>query len=247
MQKELELFSNGITLEAENSFVPEFLLILDTETTGLDPSDHQCIEIGVILFHVPSRSVLAQNSFLLPAITNAAEIINKIPPEITQLDQPWEVGLKYFEALLDKADLVLAHNASFDRQWFGLHSLPEIAKPWICTLEDISWPSELGLKSRPSVKDLALAYEIPVWSAHRALTDCIYLAEVLRRCSDLETLLMQGLEPRTLMKADVSYEERHLAKDSGFRWNDPIRGAWTRRISQREIRKLPFPVTNVDL
>jgi DNA polymerase-3 subunit epsilon len=49
------------------------------------------------------------------------------------------------------------------------------------------------------------------------------------------------------MKADVSYEERHLAKDSGFRWNDPIRGAWTRRISQREIRKLPFPVTNVDL
>ena len=114
-------------------------------------------------------------------------------------------------------------------------------------MEDISWPLELGLKSRPSVKDLALAYEIPVWSAHRALTDCIYLAEVLRRCSDLETLLMQGLEPRTLMKADVSYEERHLAKDSGFRWNDPIRGAWTRRISQREIRKLPFPVTNVDL
>ena len=148
---------------------------------------------------------------------------------------------------MDKADLVLAHNASFDRQWFGIHPLPKISKPWICSLEDISWPSELGLKSRPSVKDLALAYEIPVWSAHRALTDCIYLAEVLKRCSELEVLLMQGLEPRTLVKAQVSYEERHLAKNFGFRWNDPIRGAWTRRISQREIGKLPFSVTNVDL
>ena len=49
MQKELELFSNGITLEMENSFVPEFLLILDTETTGIDPSVDHCIEIDKIM------------------------------------------------------------------------------------------------------------------------------------------------------------------------------------------------------
>ncbi len=247
MQKELELFSNGFCIDEEASSIPEFLLILDTETTGLDPCQHQCIEIGSILFHVESRSVLAQNSFLMPALTNSAEVINKISPSITQLEQPWEVGLKYFDALLDKADLVLAHNASFDKQWFGIHPLPEISKPWICSLEDICWPSELGLKSKPSVKDLALAYEVPVWSAHRALTDCIYLAEVLKRCKDLEILLMHGLEPRRLMKAEVSYDERQLAKNAGFRWNEPVKGAWTRRISEREIRKLPFPVTNVDL
>ena len=94
---------------------------------------------------------------------------------------------------------------------------------------------------------MALAYEVPVWSALRALTDCIYLAEVLKRCKDLEILLMHGLEPRRLMKAEVSYDERQLAKNAGFRWNEPVKGAWTRRISEREIRKLPFPVTNVDL
>ena len=45
---------------------PEKLLIVDTETTGLDSSKDKCIEIGAILFHVKSRDVLAQQSFLMP-------------------------------------------------------------------------------------------------------------------------------------------------------------------------------------
>ena len=38
-----------------NKSVPETLLILDTETTGLDFEHDQCLEIGAILFHVLSR------------------------------------------------------------------------------------------------------------------------------------------------------------------------------------------------
>ena len=96
------------------------------------------------------------------------------------------------------------------------------------------------------MRDLALAYEIPVWSAHRALTDCVYLAEVFRRCDDLETLILQGLEPRKLMRAQVSYEQRDLAKKAGFTWNDPVPGSWTRRLSERELQKLKFPVMPVE-
>ena len=220
--------------------------IIDTETTGLDSQKDHCLEGGAILFHVSTRSVLAQQSFLLPVEVNGAEPINRIPAEITRLSQPWQEGLRLFQALLASADLIVAHNASFDRQWFGKAPLPSINKPWICSMEDINWPSELNLKNRPSVRDLALAYEVPVWSAHRALTDCIYLAEVLRRCLDLETLLIHALEPRLLMRANVSYEDRHLAKNAGFRWNDPIRGAWTRRLSQREIKGLLFAVEEVN-
>ena len=90
------------------------------------------------------------------------------------------------------------------------------------------------------------AYGVPVWAAHRALTDCIYLAEVFARCKDLETLLLHGLEPRRLMRAQVSYAQRHLAKEAGFRWNDPIQGAWTRRLSDREAAKLEFEVVAID-
>ena len=42
------------------SVVPRTLLILDTETTGLDPETHHCVEVGAILFDVQSRAVLAQ-------------------------------------------------------------------------------------------------------------------------------------------------------------------------------------------
>ena len=229
------------------SVVPRTLLILDTETTGLEPENHCCVEVGAILFDVQSRAVLAQQSFLLPAATNAAEPINRIPAVVTRLPQPWKQALLWFQDLLDAADVLVAHNAAFDRQWFGRGELPAVTQPWLCSMEDMRWPADRQLRSRPSVRDLALAYGVPVWAAHRALTECIYLAEVFARCDDLEQLLLQGLEPRTLVRAKVSYDDRQLARDAGFRWNDPIKGAWARRMSEREIQELSFPVAPVDL
>ncbi|KZR87384.1 DNA polymerase III subunit epsilon [Synechococcus sp. MIT S9509] len=231
---------------AERHAAARTLLIVDTETTGLDPQLDHCLEVGVILFDVPSRQLLAQQSFLLPVESNAAEAINRIPASATNLPQPWRPALGYLQTLLDAADLLVAHNAAFDRQWFGRGHLPATDKRWLCSMEDMRWPPERQLRSRPSVRDLALAYEIPVWAAHRALTDCIYLAEVFRRCEDLEQLIEHGLEPRQLMRAQVSYDNRHLARDAGFRWNEPVKGAWARRLSAREASNLDFPVVPVD-
>ncbi|WP_261792583.1 3'-5' exonuclease [Prochlorococcus marinus] len=225
---------------------PENILILDTETTGLDNENDDCIEVGSILFNVKSRSVLAQQSFLLPVQNNNAEKINNIPAEITRLPQPLCEAIKYFESLVQVSDVIVAHNAEFDMKWFGLKKLPLIEKQWICSMDDITWPADRQLKTRPSVRDLALAYGIPVWNAHRALTDCIYLAEVFKRCSELEELLIRALEPKVLLRAEISYEERYLAKNAGFRWNDAIKGAWSRKMSRRDMEKLEFPVHEVD-
>jgi len=225
---------------------PELLVILDTETTGLAPAEHRCIEVGAVLFSVPDRSVLSQVSFLMPCTSNAAEAVNGIAPALTQRPQPWQAGLACFEAMVEAADVLLAHNAAFDQQWFGLGSLPALSKPWLCSMEDIRWPQERQLRSTPSVRDLALAYGVPVWAAHRALTDCIYLAQVFERCEDLEDLLLQAMEPRRLYRARLSYEERHKAREAGFRWNQPVSGAWSRRLSDREVALLPFPVVPVD-
>jgi DNA polymerase-3 subunit epsilon len=221
---------------------PTTLLIVDTETSGLDPAAGQCLEVGAVLFHVPSRAVLGQLSFLLPAESNPARCVNGIDPAVTRLPQPWRQSLALFAAMVAAADAVLAHNAAFDRQWFGVEPLPAIDRPWICSMDDIRWPPERHLRPRPSVRDLALAYGVPVWAAHRALTDCIYLAQVLERCEGLDELLAAALEPRQLFRAELSYAERHQAKEAGFRWNDPVVGAWTRRLSSREARSLPFPV-----
>lgn len=225
---------------------PRTLLILDTETTGLDPERDQCIEVGAVLFDVAHRSVLTQVSFLLPCEHNAAAAINGIPPQLTQQSQPWRVALQCFEAMVAAADLLVAHNAAFDQQWFGHGQLPALDKPWLCSMEDLRWPAERQLRSRPSVRDLALAYGVPVWTAHRALTDCIYIAQVFERCDNLEELLVAGLEPRRLYRARLSYDERHKAREAGFRWNEPVSGAWSRRLSEREASLLPFPVVPVD-
>mgnify|MGYP003311124047 CR=1 FL=1 len=220
--------------------------VSDTEAEILDNENDDCLEVGSILFNVKSRSVLAQQSFLLPVESNNAEKINNIPAEITRLPQPLSEAIKYFESLVRVSDVIVAHNAEFDMKWFGLNKLPQIEKPWICSMDDITWPADRQLKTRPSVRDLALAYGVPVWNAHRALTDCIYLAEVFIRCSELEKLLIRALEPKVLLRAEISYEDRYLAKNAGFRWNDAIKGAWSRKMSRRDKEKLDFPVHEVD-
>ncbi len=231
---------------SNNQFSLLNILILDTETTGLDNENDDCLEVGAILFNVKSRSVLAQQSFLLPVESNNAEKINNIPAEITRLPQPLFEAIKYFESLVQASDAIVAHNAEFDMKWFGLKKLPQIEKQWICSMDDITLPADRQLKTRPSVRDLALAYGVPVWNAHRALTDCIYLAEVFKRCSELEKLLIRSLEPKVLIRAEISYDQRYLAKNAGFRWNDAIKGSWSRKMSRRDMEKLEFPVHEVD-
>ena len=225
---------------------PGRILILDTETTGLSPEQGVCIEVGAVLFDVGSRAVLQQLSFLLPCQANPAEGINGIPAAVTRLPQPTEAALALFAALVAAADAVVAHHAAFDRQWFGHGALPALAIPWICSMEDIRWPAELQLRPNPSLRDLALAHGVPVWAAHRALTDCDYLVHVFQRCAQLEALLVAAQEPRELYRARLSYSERHLAREAGFRWNEPVAGAWSRRLSKREAEALSFPVLPVE-
>ena len=225
---------------------PERILILDTETTGLSPQQGVCIEVGAVLFDVGSRAVLQQLSFLLPCQANPAEAINGIAAAVTRLPQPTEAALALFAALVEAAEAVVAHHAAFDRQWFGHGALPALELPWICTMEDIRWPAEMQLRPNPSLRDLALAHGVPVWAAHRALTDCDYLVHVFQRCAQLEALLVAAQEPRELYRARLSYAERHQAREAGFRWNDPVTGAWSRRLSQKELEALPFSVVRVD-
>ena len=234
--------SNQSSLMTNQNTTLEKILILDTETTGLDENEDEIIEIGCILFHVSSKSVLSQVSFLFPVSTNEAEHVNGISAEVTNITQPWEDGLNFFLKLVDYSDLIVAHNADFDKKWFGKGRLPKLDKRWICSLEDINWSFQKSLKLRPSVTDLALSFSIPVWNLHRALSDCFYISEVFKKCENLEEILLKATEPRNLYKALVSYEERELAKKAGFRWNSPVEGAWSRKLTADEASKLDFNV-----
>ena len=106
----------------------EKILILDTETTGLDENKDEVIEIGCILFDVSFKCVLSQVSFLFPVSNNEAEYVNGISAEVTNISQPWQEGLNFFLKLVDYSDFIVAHNVEFDKKWFGRGRLPNINK-----------------------------------------------------------------------------------------------------------------------
>ncbi|WP_139324954.1 3'-5' exonuclease [[Limnothrix rosea] IAM M-220] len=116
----------------------DLLLIVDVETTGLDPKEDEVIELGAILYSVKEACTLQQFSTLFPVTQNPAENINKISPQASQqLDSQ---GITPFILLtknwIDQADYLVAHNAQFDRQWFGRNFLVQVNKPWLCTYDD---------------------------------------------------------------------------------------------------------------
>lgn len=226
----------------------ENVLILDVETTGLDPTSDSVVEVGAILYSVPFASpVVCYSSVIGTAAGNAAETVNRIPDALVRSAVPYLAKEVWtiVHGLAMEADLVLAYGASFDRSFTPPGVL--FRQPWVCALDDLSWP----LASRPGLSLVALALDhgLGVASAHRALADCDLLARLLGRCAelghDVEAMLQRGLRPKVTVAARVSYAERELARAAGFRW-DPERKQWLRRLAEEDLEALPFGVLLVE-
>lgn len=215
-------------------------LIIDTETTGLDPKADDVVEIGAILYSVEHRTSLIQFSTLQYASSNAAESINRISvAALADIEERYPLQLNdVLPPLLADADVIVAHNASFDRGWFAgeWHG-----KPWLCTKDDFMWPMQT--KPGMSLINLALAHGIGVSSAHRALTDCQLIAALFDRMDlfglDLEAMFAHAMRPKALFQAMVSFDDRQLAKDAGFEWRAESK-QWVRRMAIEDAAALPF-------
>lgn len=236
--------------------LPTTLLILDTETTGLEVTSSSVIEIGAILYSVTHRCILQQFSTLLPvAGSNPVKHINQIDAKASRASYPYQLAMTLFQNLHDRADYLIAHNAEFDRKWFGRGLLPPVSKPWLCTCDDFSWPR--ASKSRLSLVNLALEHGIGVSNAHRALADCQLIATLFDRVDNFEAILKQAIErsqePKHIFIANVSFQEKNLAKERGFRWNQYIKNKWTKKMRmsdfESEAATIPFPfkVTHIEV
>jgi DNA polymerase-3 subunit epsilon len=221
------------------------VLLLDTETTGLD-ADAVCIEVAVCVFDVARAVPVRALSTLVRADANPAEKLNRIPAELLR-DAPEPD--KVWRALIPYARLcgaVVAHNADFDRRF-----VPETATgplPWICSCSDLAWP--LADKPGQSLITLALAHGLGVAHAHRAAADVELLARLFSRVAemghDLDAMLERGLRPKVLVHALVSYDEREKAKAAGFRWNEDGTSRWLRKMPLEDVGGLPFETRLLD-
>lgn len=227
----------------------ENILIVDTETTGLDPNNGgQVLEIGAILFNIPTRTIMHMVSTLFYAEENPAYEINRIDVEATKKVKLYlsELSVSLICNLIPNVDAIVAHNAKFDRKWIKtipyLGELSERAK-WICTKDDVVWPLRKGTPL--NLVHICCDLGVPIITNHRALDDCLLLCKAIDSIDDIDYLLTESGKGRFLYEAHVSYDDRQLAKDHGFNWDADKRG-WFGLMKPDDIKSLPFVVNAVN-
>lgn len=222
-------------------------LIIDTETNGLEDTA-QVIEVGAILYSVSSQCVLQELATLLPAESNGAEAINRIKVEALReiAFAGTSLAMEMLFAMSKQADVYVAHNASFDeKQVFGKADfLPLASLPWLCTMSDFKWP--LATRQQGSLINIALEHGIGVASAHRALTDCRLIAALFDRMENLPAMFQVAMRPKAIFVGLQKFDDNHLAKAAGFKWNQIIPGKWARSMAIEDAQLLNFPVKQVE-
>lgn len=220
------------------------ILILDTETTGLDPLRDACIEVAAILYDLEHASPIESYASLIRAGSNAAEAVNAIPAALLEGAPPADDVWPRVEALAKRADAIVAHRAEFDRGF--VHRAVRDAAPWVCSKFDLEWPKSTRVGD--GLVSLALSHGLGVSSAHRAMTDCDTLARLFTRVHEtgvsLPRMLSRALRPKVRVIAVVSYDDRDKAKSAGFSW-DPAKKEWGRTMFVDDVAALPFKTREV--
>ena len=224
-------------------------LILDTETNSLSPEDGQVIEVAACLYDLEIGCPIESYASLVRADGNSAEHVNGIPASaLVDARHPIEVWRRVLE-LANAADVVVAHNAEFDRSFVRAAGIASVAdKNWVCTRSDFVWGVG-GEGGGRKLVEIALGLGLGVASAHRALTDVDLMARIFTRLKergvDLPELFKRAARPKKRFVAMVSFEMKHLAKEAGFAWN-PERREWWRMMPPDDVEALSFRVVQKD-
>lgn len=170
----------------------ENILIIDLETTGLNPKVDKTMEIGALLYNVKHKVVLQTLSFFLPCDSNPVEHINNIKTEWTNCFSLLQGAFLMLKNMSQAANLVVAHNAQFDKRFLKEIGLLEEyfwLVPWCCSKDDFVWPVPLP---RKRLQDVCAAMGVEYGKAHRSLHDCSLLAQCFSKVEDLEARLVMA-------------------------------------------------------
>ena len=220
------------------------VVVLDTETTGLDQGKEKIIELAMLRVDIDNATGLPVGEV---QVYDGLEDPGKpIPPEVVTLTGIHDAdvqGQRLDEArvsqLLEGVDLVIAHNAGFDRP-FVENRIGQFAHVnWACSFVDIDWKAQ----GRGSAKLESLA-QANGWfyDAHRAEMDCHALLAVLAQKlpEDAHTGLTQLLQAvarpsYSLQASNAPFEAKDKLKARGYRWNAEQRVWHTRLKTDEEL------------
>ena len=216
------------------------VLILDTETTGLDQSKEKIIELAMLRLDVDTAT--GQPLGLMQVFDELEDPGRAIPKEVVALTGITDADVQgkrldeaRITAMLEGVDVVIAHNAGFDRP-FCEARIPQFRDlAWACSFADIDWKAQ----GRSSSKLEALALELGwFYDAHRAEMDCHALLAVL--CAPLPKspertglgmLLAAARRPALRVYAThAPFDSKDLLKARGYRWNVEQK-VWSSRLA----------------
>ncbi len=203
-------------------------VILDTETTGLNARKDEIIEIGVIAFTFDAKGNIGDVTGVYGGLQQPSV---SIPSDITKLTGITDemvagqsIDIAALKALIEPADLVIAHNAGFDRPFCEAFSQLFSGKAWACSNSEIDWSSRgyEGTKLGYLIGQTGYFHD-----GHRAVDDCFALLEVLAREADgsastaFAELHEASQRSRVRIFAENSpFDMKDHLKARGYRWSD---------------------------
>lgn len=229
-------------------------LVVDVEATGLSIEHDEVVQLAMLPFTYDAESgrildVLKNETFnglreTTVSMSTDASIITGILDE--DLDGK-EIDAAQVEHLVNKADLVIAHNAAFDRPMVEKIWPCFETKPWACTFAGINWLHEGMTAGKLEFLGLQFGW---FYDCHDALSDCeaclALLTQVLPGTQQLvlNAVRENAFQPQYLVRAiGAEFEKKELLKQRRYRWraSDPRFGKFWWTISadlERETKWL---------
>ncbi len=202
--------------------------IIDLETTGLNSNVDEIIEIGTLIVSFSNESginglVFSDNQLQEPSVPISQEItdITGISNEDVagcQIDWP-----RLQDALRD-VNLVICHNARFDRQFLEKQTPVDIAnlfqqKAFGCSASGINWRA-LGYEgAKLEYLNLKMGF---FYDGHRALVDCWATLNILVQEPQAFEQLKQSVreKQRLICAINSDFDKKDILKLRGYRWSD---------------------------
>jgi DNA polymerase-3 subunit epsilon len=220
-------------------------IIVDTETTGVNPEQDAIIELGMVLFEFDPETALVYR--VLETLDQLEDPGFSVPPESTsvhgitdEMVAGQRIDDEVVARMLAGVSLVIAHNSRFDRVFLEKRLPIFAALPWGCSYAQVDWRRE-GVGS---AKLDYIAYQYGFfYEAHRAEGDCFALLEILQQTLPvsgervLKSILNNlALKSYTLYALGSPFETKDQLKSRGYRW-DGDKKCWHTTVAGDEAIK----------